>query len=100
VANTSGNRIEQFNSSGSETNYGNSISAPTFIAVQPPLVPIPLKIGLAGKNVVLTWVNSSDTFSLQIATTVAGPYTTITGAISPYTNSITAAERFFRLISN
>lgn len=49
-------------------------------------------------SVVLTWSNSA--LSLQSATNVAGPYTTLTGATSPYTNDIAIPQIFFRLQEN
>jgi hypothetical protein len=45
--------------------------------------------------VVLSW--NDPTFTLQAAPTVSGIYTNIPGAISPYTNSLTGPEQFFRL---
>jgi len=51
---------------------------------------------LAG-NLVLSWTNTLGV-SLQAATNVAGPYLTIPGATSPYTNLIgTNAAGFYRL---
>jgi hypothetical protein len=44
---------------------------------------------------VLSW--SDSTFALQAATNVAGIYSDVPGATSPYTNSTTGAPRFFRL---
>ena len=53
---------------------------------------------LSGRNLVLSWTNSSVLFNLQSATNVAGPYLTIPGATSPYTNlTTTNAAGFFRL---
>jgi hypothetical protein len=52
---------------------------------------------LSGGQLVLSW--NSALFSLQTSTNVAGPYITIPGATSPYTNSSTTnAATFFRLI--
>ena len=59
------------------------------------VVSIPLYIQLSGANVVLTWSDAS--FSLQSATIVTGPYTTITGAVSGFTTNTALAEMFFRL---
>ena len=59
------------------------------------VVPIPLHIQSSGANVVLTWSDAS--FSLQSATIVTGPYTTITGAVSGFTTNTALAEMFFRL---
>lgn len=47
----------------------------------------------AGKQVV-SWPTSAS--SLQSSTNVTGPYTTVSGATSPYTNS-TSGTKFFRL---
>ena len=61
------------------------------------LTPIPLSAQLSGGNFVLTWTNSA--FSLQTATNVTGPYITVPGATSPYTNLIsTNPAGFFRLV--
>jgi hypothetical protein len=48
-----------------------------------------------GNNLVLTWPTG---WTLQSATNVAGPYSNISGATSPYTNDMTLdPQRFFRL---
>jgi hypothetical protein len=48
-----------------------------------------------GNNMVLTWPAG---WSLQTATNVAGPYSDVLGATSPYTNNMTLdRQRFFRL---
>jgi uncharacterized repeat protein (TIGR03803 family) len=60
------------------------------------LLPIPLTIHLAGGNLaVLSWREPG--FVLQAAPTVTGTYTNVPGAVSPYTNTITASEEFFRM---
>jgi len=51
-----------------------------------------------GNNVVLSWTNGA--FGLQSAPTITGTFTNVPGATSPYTNSISGGQRFFRLISN
>jgi hypothetical protein len=56
---------------------------------------IPLHIKLDGPNAILTWTNPA--FSLASATSVAGPYTTIPSATSPYTNAA-SGTLFYRLI--
>jgi uncharacterized repeat protein (TIGR03803 family) len=61
-----------------------------------PPAPIPLTIQLAGNAVVLSWTNS--TFALQSAPLVTGTYTNIPGATTPYTNLISGAQQFFRLL--
>ena len=57
-----------------------------------------LNIQLIDGQAVLSW--NAPAFSLQSATNVAGPYSTLTGVASPYTNTITGSEMFFRLQSN
>ena len=46
-------------------------------------------------ELVLSW--SAPLFALQSASVVSGPYLTIPGATSPYTNSLTGSEKYFRL---
>ncbi len=67
--------------------YSSSIPSPAYLNYQK----------LNGK-LLLTWTNAG--FSLQSAPTCTGTFTNIPSATSPYTNSITGAQRFFRLISN
>jgi hypothetical protein len=64
----------------------------------PPVIvnPIPLTIQSSGGNLTLTW--SDPSFSLQSSTNVAGPYTTISAAASPYTDSPTNTATFYRLV--
>jgi hypothetical protein len=57
--------------------------------------PIPLTAVLSGQSFALSW--SDPTFSLQFSTNVAGPYTTIPGATSSYTDQTTNAAGFYRL---
>jgi hypothetical protein len=48
-----------------------------------------------GNNLVLTWPSG---WTLQSATNVAGPYSNVSGATSPYTNNMALdPQRFFRL---
>jgi hypothetical protein len=58
--------------------------------------PEPIQFGLSGGSLVLSWTNSS--FSLAAASVVTGPYNKILGATSPYTNSISGSEKYFRLV--
>jgi hypothetical protein len=61
-----------------------------------PATPIPLGLNYSAGNITFNWSDSS--FSLQSATNVAGPYTTITGAASGFvTNTASAPAMFFRL---
>lgn len=66
-------------------------SSGTNYAVVPPF----LNIQTIGRSVILRWSNSA--LSLQTAPTIAGTYTNIPGASSPYTNIITGPQQFFRL---
>jgi uncharacterized repeat protein (TIGR03803 family) len=63
-------------------------------------VPVPLEIQLAGEEAILTWSDPTSAFSLQASPTVAGVYTNLPGASSPYTNPVTGSARYFRLKSN
>ena len=58
--------------------------------------PIPLTLQLRGGKTVLMWNNPA--FSLQSSVGAGGPYTNITTARSPYTNTPVGGARFFRLI--
>jgi len=69
----------------------------TFVSPIQTLRPIPINIARAGTNVVLTWTNSA--FTLQAAPAPGGSYTDVSGAASPFTTPITAANQFFRLIA-
>ena len=60
----------------------------------PPL----LSIGSLGNGMVVSWTNAG--YSLQSASKIEGPFTTIQGAISPYTNTIAGPVEFFRLMTN
>lgn len=73
-----------------------TVFALTLAAAQPS--PIPLNIGYSGNAAVLSWTNSA--FSLWASPNVSGNYTNVPGAASPYTNTSTDPQRFFRLIAN
>jgi len=51
-----------------------------------------LSAGLAGGNLVISW----PTGTLQSSTNVSGPYSNVSGATSPYTNTVSGAMLFFR----
>lgn len=55
--------------------------------------PVTLSLKKVGNQVVLTW----PTGVLLEATNVNGTYNTISGASSPYTNSLSETQRFFRV---
>lgn len=58
------------------------------------VVPV-LTINQFGANAVVSWDNA--VLPLQAAPFVTGTYTNVPGATSPYTNSVTAPEKYFRL---
>jgi uncharacterized repeat protein (TIGR03803 family) len=68
----------------------------TVFALRP--LPIPLNIQSGNNSVVLNWINPL--LSLQSTPVVAGTFTNMPAAYSPYTNTITAPQQFFRLIAN
>jgi hypothetical protein len=57
--------------------------------------PIPLSFQRNGANLILNW--SDPSFALQSASSVMGVFTSVPGAASPYTNSLTGPAKFFRL---
>jgi hypothetical protein len=50
-------------------------------------------INASGQSAVVTWTVGA----LQSAPAVTGPYTAVTGATSPFTNTVTASQQFFRI---
>lgn len=77
---------------------GGDISVGT--STVPIFAPIPLNIQLNDNAVILCWNDPLSTFSLQTSTNITGPFTDVSGATSPYTNTITGPKKFFRLRSN
>lgn len=63
----------------------NSVSTPTILSILP-----------SGPNAVISWAPAGGT--LQSATSIAGPFTAIPGATSPYTNGISAPKQFYRVL--
>lgn len=59
---------------------------------------VSLQIEKVGSKVVLSWANVA--FGLQYAPSTSGVFTNVPGAISPYTNSATGSQQFFRLKEN
>ena len=80
------------------TQAANEYGDGTVFALVVPGAGIPLNIALNSGKVTLTW--GSPAFSLQSATNLAGVFTNIPGATSPYTNAITSKQQFFRLQEN
>jgi uncharacterized repeat protein (TIGR03803 family) len=68
----------------------------TVFALKP--LPTPLNIQPGNNSVVLSWLNPL--LSLQSTPVVTGTFTNMPAAYSPYTNTITAPQQFFRLIAN
>ena len=63
-------------------------------------LPVPINVAVMDGKMVLNWNDPTFAFTLQAAATVNQVFTNVTGAISPYTNTITALQQFFRLQSN
>jgi len=57
------------------------------------LAPVILSIARSAGNVVVTWPNGT----LQQSATIAGVYTNVVGATSPYTNAMLGAQSYFRV---
>jgi uncharacterized repeat protein (TIGR03803 family) len=57
-----------------------------------------LTLSLDNNRAILTWNDSS--YFLYAAPTLTNSFTEITGATSPYTNSVTGTQEFFRLQAN
>jgi hypothetical protein len=65
----------------SRVNYASSVA------------PVTLSIAKSGSDIVLTW----PTGTLQESGSVTGTYTNVAGATSPYTNSVSDAQGYFRV---
>ncbi len=62
--------------------------------------PIPLNVQLENGSLILSWNDTASAFSLQSAPMLAGVFTNIPNASSPYTNLIMGTQQFFRLRAN
>ncbi len=62
------------------------------------IAPPRLDFQTLNNQLVLSWTNAN--FTLQSAPVLAGTFTNVPAATSPYTNSLTGPQQFFRLISN
>jgi hypothetical protein len=69
----------------------------TITITQLPLPPL-ISIQKMSNGTVLSWTNSG--YLLQSAPAVNGPFATVPGAASPYTNPVSDPAKFFRLITN
>jgi hypothetical protein len=54
-----------------------------------------LSVQVAGANLILSWTDGQ----LQSSTNVAGPYSTLSGVASPFTNALEGACQFYRLVA-
>ena len=79
---------------GNHPNYLVAVSRYSDIVVPPP-APIPLGLSYSGGTLTFNWTDAS--FSLQSATNVLGPYTTVTGAATGFTTNTTSDQMYFRL---
>jgi uncharacterized delta-60 repeat protein len=64
----------------------------------PTLSPIPLALQRSGNQLMLSWTNP--VFRLQSSAAPNAVYTYVPGAVSPFTNSITGGQKYFRLREN
>ncbi|HXP60712.1 MAG TPA: hypothetical protein VN829_09485, partial [Dongiaceae bacterium] len=72
-------------------NAGGSTNLVTGTTPTPP--PVTLKLATVANQVQLSWTSGT----LQTAVQLTGPYTNITGAVSPYTLPLSGTARFFRV---
>jgi streptogramin lyase len=79
------------------TDSGNDVATAS-VLLRTGIQPIPLHAAIAAGNVVLSWPGTN--FVLLSATNLAGPWSVVPGASSPYTNLISGPQRFFELKSN
>jgi hypothetical protein len=56
-------------------------------------LPITLKIRISGNQAILTWPAGT----LQSSGNLNGPYNNVTGVTSPYTNTISGSQQFYRV---
>jgi uncharacterized repeat protein (TIGR03803 family) len=74
--------------------YGGSAECGTVFALH---LSIPLNVQMLANALVLSW--NDPTFALQAAPFASGSFTNIPGATSPYTNTTTGPQMFFRLLA-
>jgi uncharacterized repeat protein (TIGR03803 family) len=78
-------------------NNGHGLGTVFRIVMPPP--PPTLNAAQSGNELILSWPTNV-AFSLQSAPFVTGAFTKVPGATSPYTNSMTAPQQYFRLQAN
>jgi len=61
--------------------------------------PVALNVQIADNAIVLSWSDPSSLFVLQGAPAVTGVFTNVPDAVSPYSNAVTGAQQFFRLVA-
>jgi hypothetical protein len=59
--------------------------------------PVPLNISSSGANVILSWTDPTSLFKLATGTNVTG-ITNVVSTTSPYTNTVSGSQSFFRLV--
>jgi len=81
---------------GNHPNYSVAVTKFSDIDTSAVVTPIPLNISSSGGNLTFNWTDAS--FSLQSASVVTGPYTTIPGATTGFTTNMLFDQMYFRLI--
>ncbi|HTB84993.1 MAG TPA: hypothetical protein VK742_15165 [Candidatus Sulfotelmatobacter sp.] len=85
--------VWQINSSDPSINGENTFSA--MVASSNTNGAPMLGMKMVGKNMIFNW--SDPTFALQSSPVISGTYTNVPNATSPYTNTVTGQQQFFRL---
>jgi len=82
-------------SSGGVPSPNFAVAVTKFSDIVVPVLPIQLSVTPGNGSLTFNWTDSS--FSLQSTTNLLGPWTSISGATSPYTDLETNAATFYRL---
>jgi uncharacterized repeat protein (TIGR03803 family) len=99
-ANPSAGLILSSNTLYGTASYGGSGNGTVFSLSLGAISAPQLTVIPSGANIILTWPTNVAGFTLQSTPALTSTFTNIPGATSPYTNAITGAQQFFRLISN
>ena len=98
---TAGQILPSFATSVTGVLYGNhpnySVAVTKFSDIVSPVSPIPLGVTQSGGDLIFDW--SDPSFSLQCATNVVGPYTTIVGATTGFITNTLSDQMYFRLVN-